>query len=110
MKRYKMIVLSNATPGRDEQFNEWYTKEHIYDVIKVPGFMAAQRFRAVREPGSPETKFQYLAVYELEADDVDAALADLADRYGKPQMAASDALDPTTYVMVCEALTPLVNK
>jgi len=76
----------------------------------VPGFMAAQRFRAVREPGSPETKFQYLAVYELEADDVDAALADLADRYGKPQMPASDALDPTTYVMVCEALTPLVNK
>jgi hypothetical protein len=109
MNKYKMVVLTNAMPGRDAEFNDWYTKEHIYDVIKTPGFTSAQRFKAVKEPGSVTSKFGYLAIYEVEAADLDAALADLQARYGTPEMSASAALDPNTYVMVCEALTPVVN-
>src|SRR3546814_16369245 len=42
-ERLLYIVLTNATPGDDEQFNDWYTNTHIPDVLAVPGFVAAQR-------------------------------------------------------------------
>jgi len=110
MKRYTMVVLTNPVAGREAEFNAWYTEKHLYDVIKVPGFISAQRFKGLREPGSKEAKFGYLAVYELETDDLDAALKDLEGRYGKPDMSASDSMDPNAYVMVCETITPVINR
>ena len=110
MKQYTMVVLTNPVSGREAEFNEWYTKKHVYDVIKVPGFVSAQLLKVLKEPGSKEAKFGYLAVYELETDDLDAALKEMEGRYGKPDMSASDALDPDAYVMVCETITPIINR
>ena len=43
------------------EFNEWYNKEHLPELLSVPGILSASRYEAAK--GGP----QYLACYELEA-------------------------------------------
>ncbi len=45
MGTYKLLVLTNAVEGRDDEFNQWYDHQHIPDALDVPGYVAAQRFR-----------------------------------------------------------------
>ena len=44
MGKYNLIALTNPIDGLDDEFNDWYTNEHLDDVLKLPGVMAAQRF------------------------------------------------------------------
>src|SRR2546422_11509196 len=44
-----------------EEFDEWYNKEHLPELLSVPGILSAARYEAVK--GGP----QYLACYELES-------------------------------------------
>jgi hypothetical protein len=58
------VVKSKPVEGREAEFNDWYDNHHVPDVLAVPGFVAAQRFRAdAAAPGHP-----YLAIYEIEGD------------------------------------------
>ena len=73
MGKHMLLVLSNATEGEDSAFNEWYTNTHLGDVLKVPGFVAAQRYalsEAQLAPGA--LPYRYLAIYEVETDDLEA--------------------------------------
>ena len=36
MAKHVFVVLTNATPGKDEAFNDWYTNQHIPDVLAIP--------------------------------------------------------------------------
>ncbi len=71
MSRYLLLVLTNASEGRDDEFNDWYTNVHLGDVLKVDGFVAAQRFRLADEQlvSGQATAHRYLAIYEVEAED-----------------------------------------
>src|SRR5215471_1129216 len=44
-----------------QEFNEWYNKEHLPELLSVPGILSAARYEAVK--GGP----QYVACYELES-------------------------------------------
>src|SRR5271163_3694435 len=44
-----------------QEFNEWYSKEHLPELLSVPGILSAARYEAVK--GGP----QHLACYELES-------------------------------------------
>jgi hypothetical protein len=71
MPKHVLIVLSNCFEGTDDTFNTWYTNTHLADVIGVPGFSAAQRYRlSSSQLGEGPLPYQYLAVYEVDADDV----------------------------------------
>ena len=41
MGRYMFLGLTNATEGRDDEFNDWYDNRHLPDVLAVEGFVAA---------------------------------------------------------------------
>jgi hypothetical protein len=61
-------VMTNAKPGRDQEFNDWYTNVHLPEVCSVPGIKSARRFEHSRSlpEGSPETiqtGTRYLALY-----------------------------------------------
>ncbi len=103
MSVYRFMVITNPVPGQEAQYNDWYDRQHIPDVLRVPGFVAAQRFRVVGESALPG---QYVAIYELETDDPAAALAELTARAGQPAMPLSDALDR---VRVCATLLSAVT-
>lgn len=98
MADYRFVVMTNATQGQDAEFNRWYDEQHVPDVLSVPGFVAAQRFKASAARGTPAHGF--LTIYEITTDDVDATFAELARRVGTDRMPMSDALkrDAASYV------------
>lgn len=91
--RLLYVVLTNATPGDDDAFNDWYSNTHIPDVLVVPGFVAAQRFRLIDHPALRPYPFRYAAIYEVLAREADAAFAELGARAGTERMVLSPTLD-----------------
>src|SRR5947207_10711654 len=86
MAKYTFVVLTNPTPGKDAEYNRWYNEQHIPDVLQASGFVCAQRFRLAdtQMGGDTNNAYKYLALYEIETDDLKASLDDLASRRGTP--------------------------
>jgi hypothetical protein len=42
------LVFSNPVPGMEDEFNEWYSDRHVHEIVRVPGYVSAQRFRVTR--------------------------------------------------------------
>ncbi len=95
MAKYTFVVMTNPNEGKEAEFNEWYNRHHIPDVLNVPGFVCAQRFRiADTQMGGEASKaYKYLALYEIETDDLAGVLKDLRARGGTPEIVPSDAID-----------------
>ena len=55
------LVYVDVDPEHDAEFNDWYNQEHVPDMLKMPGYLNAGRYEALK--GGP----RYLAVYELES-------------------------------------------
>jgi hypothetical protein len=108
-KKYTLVVLTNAVAGKEKEFNDWYTKEHLKDVIAVPGFVSAQRYQVVGDPVVADPLFKYFASYEIETDDPKGAIAEMMKRAGTEQMPLSDGMDAKMYVTLYESITPKVT-
>ena len=59
-----LLVYADIDEKDDEEFNAWYTTEHLPGLLAIPGFLDAARY--VATSGGPK----YLAAYELESADV----------------------------------------
>ncbi len=69
MAKWLLVVGSNcADTAREAEYNEWYNKTHFPDVLETPGFTGATWYENT-EPAEGEAK--YLALYEIETDDID---------------------------------------
>ncbi len=69
MAKWLLVVETNcADATRETEFNEWYDKTHLPDVLETPGFIRATRYENSK-PSEGEAKF--LATYEIETDDID---------------------------------------
>jgi hypothetical protein len=64
------IVFSRIPDDVDEDdFNAWYDA-HLGEILSIPGFVSAQRYRlqpVVVDAGEP-VSYRYLSVYEIEGD------------------------------------------
>src|SRR4051794_23433633 len=98
MSRYLYVVQSSPVPGREDEFNDWYSNVHLKDVLKVDGFLSAQRFMFHPVAGPHTPQHRYLALYDVEADDLQSTenhnqyLATETD-----EMPMTDAFDMSTY-------------
>jgi hypothetical protein len=93
MARHVIVVMTNVWKDRHDEYNEWYDSVHVPDLLRIPGVIAAQRFRAgppllSTVEGSP---YGYLSLYELETDDLPGVLAKLEE--AMPSMAITKAID-----------------
>jgi len=67
--RYIVMDFSNPAGGKEGEF-EVALNQHIRDVLALPGWMAAQRYKlapAVAGRGGRPNKPQYLTIWEVEA-------------------------------------------
>jgi hypothetical protein len=101
-----LVVMSDAVEGTDDEFNRWYDDIHLADVLAVDGFVAARRFEAVPSVHGEIADRRYLAIYEIEADDLDAVQQALSR--AAASMEISPALDRSraityTYRLLSEA-------
>jgi hypothetical protein len=79
MARTIVLVFTNcADPAREKEFNDWYDNTHVPDVLATPGFVSCTRYELAGDPGPGQAKF--LAVYEVESDDLGATMAGLQQR------------------------------
>lgn len=71
MQRWVNIIETNCDPTREDEYNAWYDGIHIPDVLKTPGFLRARRYEAkeFRDGGG-----KYMAVYDIETDDIEATM------------------------------------
>jgi hypothetical protein len=60
-----ITVWLHVPPEREDEFNDWYTLEHLAHVTNLPGFTGARRYAAV------DTTPKYLAWYETEDERVE---------------------------------------
>jgi hypothetical protein len=93
MPRYRLIMLSRAMPGRDEDYERWYDDTHIPEMLQVPGFVAAQRFRIVKNIVG-QTDFPYCTIYEMEGDSPDAVTGAMFGAMQSGKVSMSDTTDP----------------
>lgn len=87
------LVLSNPTPGLEDEFNIWYGGDHLVHGVETPGIHSGQRFRRVDGPW-PSGKHDYLMIWEF--DDPRATLEELAKVKGTDTMPISPAIDMGT--------------
>jgi len=110
MAKHTFIVFTNPVEGKESEYNDWYNRQHIPDVLNVPGFVSGQRFRLADAQMSRDDNrtHKYLAVYEIETDDLAGTLKELRARVGTAEIVSSDAIDTknaATYVF-----TPIAEK
>jgi hypothetical protein len=109
MPKYRLVMLSQALPGRDEDYERWYDETHIPDMLQVPGFTACQRFRIVKNVLG-ETTYPYCTIYEMEADSADAALGAMFGAMQSGKMRMSDSVDPVQgQGFICEEVRERVT-
>ena len=98
MAKYSMVVQSQAVAGRDDDYNEWYDNQHFGDICALPGVTGGRRLEhAMTAMGEPGLK--YLAIYDIETDDIGAVMAEMGRRGAEGQMPISDALDGPASVL-----------
>jgi hypothetical protein len=70
MSRYLFFAFSDCKdPAREDEYNEWYCNMHVPDILEIPGMIRATRWvGATDKPGQTR---KYLAMYELETDDIE---------------------------------------
>src|SRR5580658_9432003 len=77
--RYVYLVFANPIPGREAEFNDWYTNVHMGDLVQLPGWTGAQRFRIVTTVQPPPStggyRHGYLMIWDLEAADANGPLS-----------------------------------
>ena len=72
------LVTVDVDPAHEEEFNRWYNESHVPNLLKVPGYVLAGRFRALDHPAVKNfnTGHRYLAIYEHESEEIIPSLRD----------------------------------
>ena len=109
MPRYKLVVMTSPQEGREAEYHDWYQNSHLQQVMQLPGFLSGQRYRLNTALIEDET-FPFLAIYDVETDDIEAVLAEMRRRAGSESLTVSDALAPKAYAVMYEEFGARVTK
>ncbi|KAA1423059.1 hypothetical protein FE697_013065 [Mumia zhuanghuii] len=98
-----MVVKTNPVGGREDEFNAWYSGQHVPEILRVPGFVGARRYVALDQPvdDGGDAGFRYVAIYEIEGPVPDALAA-----LGAAGIEPSPAMDERTSVAVYTTFPP----
>jgi hypothetical protein len=110
MAKALMVVGANPTdPALEATFNEWYNEQHLDDVLAVAGFRAARRYSlsdARPMVGTEPSPFRYLAIYEIESDDLEQTGRDVQEALDRGAITVSETFDLTNFSVDFYALMP----
>jgi hypothetical protein len=97
------VATNPVEPSREDEFNDWYSNVHVPAILELPGFVGARRYRVISDG---ETAHRYMAVYEIERDDVAAAMDELQKATAEGRGGMSDVLqlDPLPQLMLGELI------
>jgi hypothetical protein len=80
LNRYVYMVMSDPMPGREFDFNDGYQNMHMGDLVQLPGWTGAQRFRLVPDVELRNIKPLYrrgnLIIWDQEGPDLENLRSD----------------------------------
>lgn len=88
-----------SSPAREQEYNTWYDEVHLPELVELEGFVSARRLRPVDADGS------YLALYEIEGDDLRAIVNNMLAQAGQLHMSDALQLDPAPVMRLFEVTT-----
>jgi len=79
-----------VSPDREADYHKWYNDTHLAEITSVDGIVSARRF-APTDGNGP-----FIAIYELDCDDLDATTQRLAELGARWQLSSLEllAMDP----------------
>lgn len=86
-----------SSPEREQEYNDWYDGIHLAELVALDGIVSARRLRPVNGEGP------YVALYEIEGDDLAAVLAGMGG--AKLTMSSALQLDPPPIPRLLEVTT-----
>lgn len=101
MPKAVMIVWSDPSEGADEgEYNRWYDEVHVVDVLRIPGFVGCTRYRlADAQFGPVDTPGRYVALYEVDVDDLSAVPQRMGEAFAAGELPMSDVIAPGPIVV-----------
>lgn len=99
-----VVQTRPSAPDREPEYNDWYNNVHLPELLAVPGFRSARRYRLVDDAASESDQPRCIAIYDLEAEDVMDPIRELQRRARTGEIHQSDALqtDPAPISAVYE--------
>ncbi|MGE0878961.1 MAG: hypothetical protein AB7L13_19060 [Acidimicrobiia bacterium] len=101
-----LVVFSNPIePSREAEYNKWYDEIHVPDVVALPGFTGARRFKNTGIGGP--ASHGYLAIYDYDGEP-DKAMAALGAGVQSGAVRMADAplqMDPPPAMVVWEQIS-----
>jgi hypothetical protein len=89
---YVMAVYSNAQPGRDADYMNWYENVHVKEICTIKGVTEGHVYQILpTSPAKPNTT--YMAIYELDVDDPMSVMAEIGRKSQAGEMTMTDAID-----------------
>jgi hypothetical protein len=99
MPRGIMIVETQpSSPEKAADYHAWYDDVHLKECVAIDGIVSARRFAPLDGNGP------FVAIYELDTDDLSTVVKRLGEAVGAGKMQMSDALamDPPPKFTVLE--------
>jgi len=94
-----LVESRPSSPDRDQEYNTWYDEVHLGELVALDGFVSARRLRPVEGDGP------YVAIYEVEADNLQAVLDNMIASAGRLHMSDALQLDPPPIMRLLEVTT-----
>ena len=79
-----------ASPDKEADYHKWYNDTHLEQILSVEGVVSARRF-APSDGNGP-----FIAIYELDADDLDAVVTRMGELGARGGLTGMEnlAMDP----------------
>ena len=79
-----------VSSDREEEYHKWYNDTHLAEICSVDGIIAARRFAPT------DGKGPFIAIYEIDCDDLDAVVQRMGELGRSGRMSSLELLDMET--------------
>jgi hypothetical protein len=105
-----MMVRSNPVAGREDEYNDWYDRHQLSQIVATPTFVAGQRYELVPSalpdyPGYQKARHRYMVVYEIETDSLEKTKQILWSGENVGRISQSTAFDSSN--VDCQIYVPI---
>lgn len=94
-----LVESRPSSPEREAEYNTWYDEVHLGELVALDGIVSARRLRPVDGNGP------YVAIYEVEGDDLQAILDNMIANGPRLRMSDALQLDPAPIPRLLETTT-----
>jgi hypothetical protein len=95
MKAVLVVLSEPSSNDREDEYNDWYDEVHLGEVCQIPGITGAKRYvrsSTQLDPSGSLGAERYLALYEIDSNDLATVARELNERAVDGRFTMNDAL------------------